>query len=106
MAFGLNSTANDNTHHRRAAVLELLLTKESFDQAALARAELVAGRTDQPIEQVLNQLGALSDEDLADAYSEVSGSPRWDPLRLVPLVDFVDLGVSVDFVRRTRMLPL
>lgn len=91
---------------KRQAVLEKLQADGIVDGAALARAELVSTRTGQPVEQVLNQLGALSDEDLASVYAEVAGCEIWDPDR--QRIDFKpdELNVPVEFLRRGRLLPI
>lgn len=91
---------------QREAVLDHLRDRGRIDEAALGRAELVASRTHQPIEQVLNQLGALSDDDLTDAYAHVSGCAVWAPHDLPPSLNRFDLGVPEDFLRRARILPL
>ena len=91
---------------QRASVLERLVSENIVDSSAVAQAELIAGRTGQPIEQVLNQLGSLSDDDLVEAYAQVCGCEVWEPNRQPSAVDLETLGVSADFLRRARMLPL
>jgi type II secretory ATPase GspE/PulE/Tfp pilus assembly ATPase PilB-like protein len=91
---------------RREALLDDLLSRSVVDAAAVARAELVAVRTGQPVEQVLNQLGALSDDDLVAAYARVSGCIIWEPLADPVAVNPADLRVSADFLRRGRILPI
>lgn len=91
---------------KREAVLEHLRAAGQVDEAAIARAELVAVRTGAPVEQVLNQLGSLSDDDLVAAYAQVSGCAVWQPASEYPVVGLEDLGVSAEFLRRQRILPL
>jgi type II secretory ATPase GspE/PulE/Tfp pilus assembly ATPase PilB-like protein len=91
---------------KRAAVLAHLAERGLVDEASVSRAELISGRTGQPVEQVLNQLGALSDEELADAYAAVLGCPVWDPEEQPFAVDVEALGVTTEFLRRARILPL
>ncbi len=91
---------------KREAMLEHLRAGGKVDEAAIARAELVAVRTAAPVEQVLNQLGALSDDDLVAAYAEVSGCSIWRPAAEPPTIGLEDLGVSAEFLRRQRILPL
>lgn len=91
---------------RREALLDDLLSRSVVDAAAVARAELVSVRTGQPVEQVLNQLGALSDDDLVTAYARVSGCAIWEPLADPVAVSPADLRVSADFLRRGRILPI
>jgi len=91
---------------RRESVLERLTELGVLDPSAVARAEVVAARTRQPIEQVLNQLGSLSDDDLVEAYAAVCGCEVWEPSRTPAALDIAEVGVSVDFLRRARVLPL
>lgn len=91
---------------QRKALIEALLDASLIDNSALARAELVATRTGQPVEQVLNQLGALSDDDLVEAYARVSGCPVWDPRAAPITAEAGALGVSAEFLRRGRILPV
>ncbi len=91
---------------RRAAVLERLTAERLVDAAAIGRAELVAGRTGAPVEQVLNQLGSLSDDDLVDAYAAVSGCRVWEPAREPIKTDLASVGVSAEFLRRSGVLPI
>lgn len=90
----------------RAALLEHLREAGKLDESALARAELVSGRTGQPVEQVLNQLGGLADEDLAEAYAKVADCPIWEPDRQPPELDLTSLAAPETFLRRVRILPL
>ncbi|HEX3365612.1 GspE/PulE family protein [Phenylobacterium sp.] len=87
-------------------MLQALVDQKIVDLSAVAQAELISGRTGQPVEQVLNQLGSLSDDDLVDAYAAVCGCEVWEPARRPTEVDLSSLGVSVDFLRRARMLPI
>ena len=91
---------------QRSAVLELLRDRRLVDEAAIARAELVATRTGQPVELVLNQLGSLPDDDLVSVYGEVVGCPIWDPEKTPFIADLSELGVSAEYLRRARLLPL
>lgn len=91
---------------QRKALIESLLDGGLIDSSALARAELVAGRAGQPVEQVLNQLGALSDDDLVEAYARASGCEVWNPRTAPVSADPAALGVSAEFLRRGRILPI
>ncbi|KRA57875.1 secretion system protein E [Caulobacter sp. Root655] len=91
---------------QRRELIEALLDAGLIDGAALGRAELVSTRTGQPVEQVLNQLGALSDDDLVAAYAKVSGCEVWDPRAAPIAADPFALGVSAEFLRRGRILPI
>ncbi len=90
----------------REAVISHLLESGHITREAVARAEAVAGRTRQPLERVLNQLGQLSDDDLALAYAEVTRLPLWEPSDLPPYKDYQDLGLGQEFLRRVRAVPL
>ena len=91
---------------RRSAVLERIQERQLVDEASIGRAELISGRTGQPVEQVLNQLGALSDDHLAEAYADVLGCDVWEPEEHPFDLDPDSLGVTADFLRRARLLPL
>ncbi|ATQ43421.1 GspE/PulE family protein [Caulobacter mirabilis] len=91
---------------KREALLEGLRAGGLVDEAAIARAEVVAARTGQPVEQVLNQLGALSDDDLVSAYAEAARCEVWDPGRDRATIAPEELSVTPDFLKRRRLLPL
>ena len=91
---------------RRAAVVDALLEAGLVDIGALARARSVAGRLGQPVEQTLNQMGVVSDEDVAKAYAEVCGCRRWDPRSQPPSLRPGDLSVTIDYLRQKRLLPV
>ncbi|MGA0601548.1 GspE/PulE family protein [Caulobacter sp. KR2-114] len=91
---------------KRAALVEILRQRALVDTGALARAELVSAQTSQPVEQVLNTLGSLSDDDLVSAYAEAAGCGIWDPSAEPITLSRDDVGVSVEFLRRARIAPL
>ncbi|MGH1558147.1 hypothetical protein ACRAWD_10760 [Caulobacter segnis] len=66
---------------------------------------MVATRTGQPVELVLNQLGSLPDDDLVAVYADVVGCPVWDPDKTPFIADLSELGVSAEYLRRSRLLP-
>lgn len=103
---GVSTAFETATRPRREGVLQHLIDQGVAEPSAVARAEVVAVRTRQPIEQVLNQLGALSDDDLVEAYARVCGCEVWEPTRLPATLDLAEIGVSADFLRRARVLPL
>lgn len=90
----------------RDAIIDHLLDTGKISREAINRAEAVAGRTGQPIERVLNQLGQLSDDDLALAYAAVTGLAIWNPETQPPVVDPATLGLGAEFLRRVRAVPL
>lgn len=63
----------------RDAVVDRLVATGTIDLALLARACETAARHGWPVEQVLCDLGGVSDQALADAYAGVSGLERWSP---------------------------
>ncbi len=91
---------------RRADLLADLLARALVDPSVVGRAQLISSRTGQPVEQVLNQLGALSDEDLAKAYAKACGCEIWDPVSRPIGVDPKALGMTVEFLRRARIAPI
>jgi type II secretory ATPase GspE/PulE/Tfp pilus assembly ATPase PilB-like protein len=91
---------------QRQAVLERLLDARIVDASAVARAEVVAATTKQPVEQVLNQLGSLSDDDLVVAYADVLHCEVWEPTQISVERDLSRVGVSAEFLRRAKILPL
>ncbi len=101
-----NRGARRTSPEGRTAVLTALRTEGRIDPAALVRAELVAGHTGQPVEQVLNQLGVLSDDDLTGLYARVTACGVWDSARNPIAIDPVSLGVTVEFLRRARVALL
>jgi general secretion pathway protein E len=102
----VNAAAEPLGRRRRGAVLAHLEATGLADAAAVSRAEMVSARTGQPVEQVLNQLGALTDDDLVSTYAAVAGCEIWEPGVRPPEVDPASIGVAAEFLRRARLLPL
>lgn len=102
----LSAGATSFSRQKRAAVIALLRDRGLVDVSAISRAEQVSSRTGQPVEQVLNSLGSLSDDDLVGAYAEVAGCEVWDPAAQPITVSAAEAGVSVEFLRRARIAPL
>jgi type II secretory ATPase GspE/PulE/Tfp pilus assembly ATPase PilB-like protein len=90
----------------REQVLAEIEASAAVEPGALSRARLAAERTRQPIEQVLNQLGAISDDALVLLYSAVAQCEVWDPDERPIEIDPDALGVSVEYLRRARLAPL
>jgi len=105
-AYGLKTSALPLARQQRDAVLKHLQESGRVDAAAIARAELVSVRTGQPVEQVLNQLGSLSDDELVEVLSTVAGCGVWNPAKQPVLEDISELGVPTEFLRRARIVPL
>ncbi|HUO23355.1 MAG TPA: GspE/PulE family protein [Caulobacteraceae bacterium] len=91
---------------RRANLLKRLKNGGLVDASAIARAELISARTNQPVEQLLNQLGSLSDDDLVRCYADVTGCGIWDPAKAPLDPDPQALGVTIEFLRRARLAPV
>jgi len=87
-------------------VLEHIQAMGRIDASSLDRAQIVAARTGQPAEQVLNQLGGLSDDDLVAAYRAVTGCEIWDPARQPIEVELGGLGVTLEYLRQARIAPI
>jgi general secretion pathway protein E len=90
----------------REAVLAYLVTSRRVSAEAVDRARAVAGRSGQTIEAVLNQLGQLSDDDMAQAYADVSGVALWNPDIEPARIDPAEIGVGNEFLRKVRVVPL
>ena len=90
----------------RVRVVDQLTQDHGVEAATVTRARTVAERTGQPVEQTLSQMGVISDVALASAYAEVSGCGLWDPLDVPPSVELSDLGVTAEFLRQKRLIPL
>lgn len=90
----------------RDDVLDHLIETGKITPEAIGRARVLSERTGQPIEQVLNQLGLLSDDDLARAYAHVTGLPLWNPETDTLHADFRELGLGQEFLRKVRVAPL
>ena len=90
----------------RQAIIDYLMAERSLSPEAIERARAVAERSNQSLENVLNQLGQLSDNDMARAYAHVSGAPLWEPATEPPLLDAEEIGLGAEFLRKVRALPL
>lgn len=102
----LDSVFASAVQGRRQQVLDHLIESERVDPSALGRAELVASRSRQPVEQVLNQLGSLSDDDLVDVYATVTACNVWEPTKMPVEADLAAIGVSSEFLKRAKILPV
>jgi len=90
----------------RDDVLDHLIAGDLVTPEAVSRARVVSDRTGQPLEQVLNQLGLLSDDELARAYGHVTGLAVWGPDDQPAGLDPRDLGIGQEFLRKVKALPL
>src|SRR5437867_459189 len=82
-----------------------LVGSGAIDQRTLERARRVASETGGRIDQVLTQLGLVSERGLAEAMAELIGVP------LVAVADYPDAPLFLDrlkakFLRRARALPI
>jgi len=103
----LNGADNDAfTTFHRDDVIDHLIAAGRLSPEAVSRAEAVARRSAQPVEMVLNQLGQLSDDDLAEAYSVITGYPLWDTALEPVEVEPEALGLGPEFLRKVRVVPV
>lgn len=82
-----------------------LIDNGAIDQRTLDRARRVATETGGRLDQVLTQLGLISERGLAEALAQLIAAP------LVKATDYPDEPLFVDrltakFLRRTRVLPI
>jgi len=82
-----------------------LVDNGAIDRRTLDRARRVAAETRGRLDQVLTQLGLISDRGLAEAYAQLIAAP------LVKLADYPDAPLFCDrlkpkFLRRARALPI
>ena len=82
-----------------------LVDNGAIDRRTLDRARRVAAETGGRLDQVLTQLGLISDRGLAEAYAQLIAAP------LVKLADYPDAPLFCDrlkpkFLRRARALPI
>ena len=83
----------------------ILTASGAIDQRTLDRARRVAAETGGRLDQVLTQLGLVSERGLADALSQLIGAP------LVALADYPEAPLFLDrlkpkFLHRARALPI
>jgi len=84
---------------------ELLIDAGRLDAGGLERASGLAAVSGERLEVVLTRLGLVSDEDMAWALAGHLGLPRARPEDL-PERPLLDGRISVEFLRRARVLPL
>jgi len=82
-----------------------LVDNGAIDRRTLDRARRVAAETRGRLDQVLTQLGLISDRGLAEAYAQLIAAP------LVKIADYPDAPLFCDrlkpkFLRRARALPI
>jgi len=82
-----------------------LIDNGAIDRRTLDRARRVAAETGGRLDQVLTQLGLISDRGLAEAYAQLIAAP------LVKIADYPDAPLFCDrlkpkFLRRARALPI
>lgn len=88
----------------RKHVEDHILQSEWVDEATYSRAAQVATRTTRPVEQVLNQLGSLTDQQLTECYAAVAGVHIWEPVAQPAASSPPD--VSIDYLRRHRLIKV
>lgn len=85
--------------------IEALIESGQIKQASLQRAQSISERTGKPIEVILNQMGALSDDVLARHYQVATGRPIAPVESLPTEIVGADLA-SPEFLRKHKLLPL
>ena len=90
---------------RRARALEWLVSQQRIEPALVSRAEVLAARTGRPVEQTLNQMGAVPDDVLAQAYAETSGCEVWRPDDQ-PACEPDRFGLQAQFLIDNRLITL
>ena len=96
----------DLSKAKRETLIRGLLERGLVSATELSRAELMAERNRLPVEQVLNQMGVVADEALAAAYATVADCQVWDSAQQAPNTSVDGRSVSVEFLKRHRMLPV
>ena len=91
---------------KREALLRRLLDQGEVSAAEVVRAEAISERNGDPVELVLNQIGVLSDDRLADAYATAAGCSVWDAVSLPLDETAAALPTPNGFLKRHRLLPL
>ena len=90
---------------RPSSLLDLIRQRQLMAPEAIARAELVAAETGEPIEAIITRLGLISEQALAREMASSLG------LRLLAAEDFPSERVegrslSVDFLHDRRLVPI
>jgi len=99
------AVAPESGPSRTEALAQLLLARNLIDATALERARRVAAETGTRLDQVMTQLGLISERALAEALAAMLGAP------LVAAADYPDVPLLADrlrakFLRRARALPV
>jgi general secretion pathway protein E len=99
------SPGKQDTAHLLAKLGTTLVESGSIDRRTLERARRVASETGGRLDQVLTQLGLMSDRGLAEALAELIAAP------VVVASDYPDRPLFHDrlkakFLRRARALPI
>jgi general secretion pathway protein E len=108
LPIGFERIVSPSTREPAEALAELgaiLTGSGAIDQRTLDRARRVAAETGGRLDQVLTQLGLISERGLAEALSQLIGAP------LVAAADYPEAPLFLDrlkpkFLRRARALPI
>ena len=82
-----------------------LVDSGAIDRRTLDRARRVAGETGARLDQVLTQLGLMSDRGLAEALARLIAAPLAGPADY-PDAPLFDDRLKAKFLRRARALPI
>jgi general secretion pathway protein E len=89
-----------------AALTERLVELGHCDQRSVERARRVAEETDQRLDNVLLQLGLVTERGLAEGYARLLGARIATPERYPALEPLFPERLSAKFLRGIRALPL
>jgi general secretion pathway protein E len=106
MSFGASDSAViENAETALARLGAALVEDSAIDQRTLERARRVSAETGGRLDQVLTQLGLISERLLAEALARLVGAPLVKPADYPEAALFAD-RLGVKFLRRARVLPI
>ena len=98
-------TRPDSADTSLEQLADILLHAGQCDARALERARRVADETNQRLDQVLLQLGLISERGMAEAYSTLLGLPIAGVDRYPPAQPMLPDRLTARFVRHARSPP-
>jgi len=90
----------------RSDIINYLYDNNIITYEMVSRVEAISLMANQPLELVLNQLGLLSDDDLANSYSSVLNIPIWDPNFIKITINNSDFNIENEFLSRVKAIPV
>lgn len=88
----------------RVDEIEALLVARGVDVSAIGRARSIADANRVSLLRILNQMGELADDTLADIVSILSGFATITPDQLAPIA--IECPLSKSFMRAKQLLPI